>query len=289
MTDLIITQPVPVRLFAENSHGLVSLADVVKAFQPEQVLKAARGIWVTAAIIAPIGDPRREATLTLSMESIESCLKVCESIGLSVSALKAKSALELFAQLQHRVDSEKIDRMGQIVIETMCEEMSLRKYFEVAPDKAAMFSEGSGVHPFGDRVSEAFPSTTYDAIEAGRCYALGRDTACVFHLMRVLEIGLGVLAKQFGLASDYTNWEIVISQVERAIRDIDKDANRPVTWKDDREFYSQCASHFRILKDAWRNYTIHVRGKYNSEEALDILTGVRGFMQKIAGRLSEKP
>jgi hypothetical protein len=47
---------------------------------------------------------------------------------------------------------------------------------------------------------------------------------------------------------------------------IEKDPNRPANWKDDREFYSQCASHFRVVKDAWRNYTAHAPGKYDEQE-----------------------
>src|SRR5207245_6054748 len=84
-----------------------------------------------------------------------------------------------------------------------------------------------------------------------------------------------------------TGKQLSINQIEKAIKDIEKDQNRSVTWKDDREFYSQCASHFRVVKDAWRNYTAHARGKYDEQEAIDMLGNVRGFMQKLATRLHE--
>jgi len=105
--------------------------------------------------------------------------------------------------------------------------------------------------------------------------------------MRILEIGLAVLGKRFSISADHTNWETVINQIEKAIGVMDKDPNRPADWKDEREFYSQCASHFRVVKNAWRNYTAHARGKYDEQEALDMLGNVRGFMQKIATRLHE--
>ncbi len=58
--------------------------------------------------------------------------------------------------------------------------------------------------------------------------------------------------------------------------------------KDHQEFYAQAASHFGILKDAWRNYTMHVRGgKYTEEEADRIFTNVKGFMEKLATRFAE--
>jgi hypothetical protein len=43
----------------------------------------------------------------------------------------------------------------------------------------------------------------------------------------------------------------------------------------------------RVVKDAWRNYTAHLRGKYDDQEAEDMLANVRGFMQKLATRLHE--
>jgi hypothetical protein len=157
--------------------------------------------------------------------------------------------------------------------------------FEAVPQERTQFYESN--HLFGDEVHDKFFSTAYDLREAGNCYALGRNTACVFHLMRVLEIGLKALAKQFNVPSDHANWGNVIDGIEKAVRELDKDPARPANWKDDREFYSQCASHFVFVKDGWRNYTDHARGKYDEQEALDQLVNVRSFMQKLATRLHE--
>jgi len=50
--------------------------------------------------------------------------------------------------------------------------------------------------PFGQEVTDAFPVADRDIAAAGRCFALDEWTACVFHLMRVLEIGLHDLAAE---------------------------------------------------------------------------------------------
>lgn len=57
--------------------------------------------------------------------------------------------------------------------------------------------------------------------------------------------------------------------------------------KEQQEFYAQAATHFGILKDAWRNYTMHARGVYTEEAAEDIFNNVKSFMQKLAARLHE--
>ena len=80
-----------------------------------------------------------------------------------------------------------------------------------------------------------------------------------------------------------------IEQIESKIREMHKD---PV-WKTlpdckaHQEFYAQAATHFGILKDAWRNYTMHARGFYTEEQAERIFQNTRSFMQTLAERLSE--
>jgi hypothetical protein len=107
--------------------------------------------------------------------------------------------------------------------------------------------------------------------------------------MRVLEIGLSALGKIFGVSLLHTNWAPAIDQIESKIREMHRDQ----TWKAEpdckgqQEFYSQAASHFGVLKDAWRNYTAHTRGKFDEGEAEAVLRNVRGFMQKLSTRLHE--
>ena len=66
----------------------------------------------------------------------------------------------------------------------------------------------------------SFPSTKYDVLEALKSYALGRNTACVFHLMRVLELGLGALGTVFNVSLAHTNWAPAIDAIESHIRNM---------------------------------------------------------------------
>jgi hypothetical protein len=65
---------------------------------------------------------------------------------------------------------------------------------------------------FGAAVNDAFPDASFDIIEAGNCYAAGRWTASVFHLMRILEIGLAAFGREFNLTLEHTNWQPFIGQ-----------------------------------------------------------------------------
>jgi hypothetical protein len=161
-----------------------------------------------------------------------------------------------------------------------------------SPEKAKFFTSKEDPYLFGEKVDKAFPSAHFDICESGACLATVRATASVFHAMRVLEIGLGVFGSLFGVSLANTNWAPALDQIESNIRGMHKDAPWKLQpdCKELQENYSQAASHFGILKDAWRNHAMHVRGKYTEEEAELIHRNVGAFMKKLAALgLKETP
>lgn len=159
-------------------------------------------------------------------------------------------------------------------------EMSQSVFMYVPPERASRFNQHD---PFGDDVNKSFPSTSFDLRESGNCFAAARYTACVFHLMRALEIGLVTFAKLFpAVPTDKENWQQIIEKIESEIRAIPQAQPKPQGWKEKLEQYSQVANSFMFFKDAWRNYTAHARGKYTEDEADAIYRNVRSFMQGLA-------
>ena len=204
-----------------------------------------------------------------------------ETVDELLESLEVPSNLQNFQWLIQRIDN----------IETLAvKEMKGTAFFYVPPERARFFPLIKDPHLFGGKVNDAFPSAFYDIVESGFCLGLARGGACVFHLMRILEIGLAALGAKFGVSLAHTNWAPAIEQIESKIRDMHKDPawKALADCKEQQEFYAQVASHFAILKDAWRNYTMHARAKYTEEEAVRIFDNTKAFMQKLAeGRLRE--
>lgn len=135
---------------------------------------------------------------------------------------------------------------------------------------------------FGQQVEDAFPSVVFDISEASKCRALSRWTASVMHLMRVLEVGLGCLAKMIDLNPN-ENWNTLLNQIEAELRKVGKKTHSP----EEEQFAAEAAAHFRAIKNAWRNHAMHAREKYDEERAVAIYDNVRSFMRHLATRLSE--
>ena len=138
-------------------------------------------------------------------------------------------------------------------------------------------------------VSTAFLSVLDDIEEAGKCYATDRSTACVFHLMHVVECGLRVLGKALNdpTLDPKTNpsWEKILSRCNKELeKPYDK---RSPEWATKNQFFSEATANLRAVKDAWRNPSIHIEKKYDSDEALDVLNAVGAFMRQLAKELHE--
>lgn len=227
----------------------------------------------------------------------------CNALEKHVYDQNLRELAEYCEQMEFRLTKVTVDRLLRMIddprlnngmvadllgeaMRRLRDETEIHKVFALPPEKLKYY-ECAGTL-FGDAVNTAFPSANYDLAEASRCFALRRSTACVFHLMRALEVGLGVFAQRFGVPADHTNWHNVIEGIEKAIRSMGADpATRPADWKDQQEFFAKAASHFMVMKAAWRNYTAHARGKYTDEEAETLMINVRGFMQKLATCLHE--
>ena len=266
----------------ENPYRLVSLWDMEFI-----ATKALRGLDLLTRIdctIGLVGDASINSPIyhRVCAEQLDELTTVLKDIGLLSQSKRAADMATFVRKHNKHPTTQEIGNLRLLI------NYDLDGFkFEAIPRDRVPYYEA--IHLFGDEVHNSFFSAAYDIKEAGTCYSLGRWTACVFHLMRVLEITLAALGKVFEVSLAHTNWAPALDQIESRIREMHKDP----TWKalpdvkDQQEFYSQAASHFGILKDAWRNYTAHARGKYDQSECLLVLNNVDSFSRKLATRLHE--
>lgn len=169
------------------------------------------------------------------------------------------------------------------------------KHFMYIPSAEADYYDQPEL--FGHEVYENFESTRADVREAGNCYAVGRNTACVFHCMRVLEKGLHALVHQlnndfstnidFRKGIDHTNWGNIIEKIESEFKELLKPTRQPRLTQSDLQFFSEAAKEFVYFKLAWRDDVSHSRSSYDRIAAKDVLEHVRAFMRHLSSRLHE--
>lgn len=153
-------------------------------------------------------------------------------------------------------------------------ELESRQFFHISPKDAAYYDQKE---LFGLAVNSRFPTIQYDMVEAANCFALGRGTACVFHLMRIMEVGVQEFGTALGVAfvSD-KNWQNILDEINKAIKALPSKDPKTVAM-------SAAAANLYAVKLAWRNEVMHPNDTYTLEEAESLIRLVKLFMEHLAG------
>jgi hypothetical protein len=176
--------------------------------------------------------------------------------------------------------------------ETVHSELNTRRFAWVTEEKGKVHDRWR--HEWAI-VLEKFTATAKDIEAALDCYALEQHTACVFHMMRVAELGLRSLAstvrakiihKGKPCLVEFADWGTVVTAVRNKIASARKLSGGPVRQKR-LDFYSNAADHCEYIKDIWRNDVSHARRAYSDAEALGVVNRVRDFMALLAKGLDQ--
>jgi hypothetical protein len=143
------------------------------------------------------------------------------------------------------------------------------------------------------RTLAAFPSAEKEIEEGVDCYALGHNTACVFHMARVAEMGLRTIARERGLKNarknvplDWGTWGAVFGAIEGQLKAI---RNKPPGPKKDAAlaFYDTILSGLHAIQSLYRDRTMHLRKSYDDGEAQSAMFRSRELMDTLSTKLTE--
>lgn len=219
----------------------------------------------------------------LHLKHAKSMLENIRRLGLSLSARTAES---LVSHMENQSPWREIVQHIQNLHGRIGDELKGRFFLIVPADLVYAFTT---TDIFGISLATKFPSASSEIAEAGKCLALGRSTASVFHLMRVMEIGLHAFRACLGIPDPVKghdkNWGSILQKCVARLDQLDKNGS----WKvpADKMLFRELYASIDGIKNAWRNNTMHVERTYSQDEAQYIFTLVKGFMQNIAARFDE--
>jgi hypothetical protein len=194
----------------------------------------------------------------------------CADIGLAVSVKLIDQFVDSAKELATTTDvAAKLSQIREAILL----EMEDRLFMYIPSDRASYYDQKE---LFGKDTNTKFPTIQFDMVEAGNCYAAGRGTAVVFHLMRIMEIGVQQLGTKLGvaLASD-KNWQPILNEVDKAIKALPHKSSQTVE-------LSAIAANLYAVRLAWRNKVMHPNDTYTLEEAENLIRHVKLFMQNLA-------
>lgn len=253
------------------------------------------GALISAARNLETADHLRDNNATyLTEERMQNLAVVLDGLRIVCSNFDADPSLlsqiktfsdDLLAGVADKREAVVLARVKGI-IEGVHNNLASRRFMYIAADEAQYWEN---CEIFGKYFVLVFPKPAcFEMLEAGKCFAAGRGTACVFHCMRVAEYGLRKLARKLKVTLadkgkkqpfEYGDWNKVITaiknKIETEIRRQPNNARRAAAL----QFYSSAADHCEYMKDIWRNELMHTRRMYSKSEALGVINRVRDFIE----------
>jgi len=244
---------------------------------------------VAVAVAKALGNEAK-ANRIPATEDMRDLIKGLPNQRQQLEAAGLKMSLLSFDRLVETANDPKLtvrdmDVLSWDLILRLIDELGLCSFWQVPREYQHLLEP----QLFGTDVAEAFPSSMDDIKEAGNCLAFGRSTACVFHLMRVVECGLRSLGQTLG-NSDLDprrnpTWDSILKKCDAEQRK--PIADRAPEWRSDNTFFSEVHANLLAIKDGWRNPSLHVERSYTPDQANEIFIAVRAFMRKLATKISE--
>jgi HEPN domain-containing protein len=231
-----------------------------------------------AMLISQEGKPLPPEDINDLQTHLSAVLDVCDKLDLPVSK-------ELI--IDAKKDLPKTEREFDVLTKALYAEIRNKLLVVVPPHRRKYFSVRAFV---SEGVQKSFSGAYAELRQAGQCFAVGLNTAAVFHAMRAVEIGMRALANKlnvsFPFPTQLAEWANLIDNIEAKIREM-KQRPKGSEKDEDLRFYSEAGMQFRYFKDGWRVRVAHTRETYDEGQAKTAIDHAVSFFETLAPRLKE--
>jgi hypothetical protein len=157
------------------------------------------------------------------------------------------------------------------------DDLMLQNFYRVAPQDLPLYNR---TDLFGELVAKRFKDAVADIQNAGSCLALGQGTACVFHLMRAMEIVVRKLGKRLKITiTPQATWRLMTGHMDDQIKKMPESTEK---LKRKKEEWLGARTNLHHVGAVWRNSTMHPANSYTVSQARDVMSAVRVFMTALA-------
>ena len=133
-------------------------------------------------------------------------------------------------------------------------------------------------------LANKYPDTVDEFQRAGRCFAYGENTACLFHLMRVTEFYLKKVADSLQVPFHANTWCEIAKHITKEMEK--KHQVKTDDWKASEPFYAAILTDIQAISRGHRNPALHdLEKKYDEREASYMLTVIEEFALHVASKI----
>jgi len=254
--------------------GVVPLLDMLKLF-PHIFVALSRRMTALSTVEIVKELSLEDSRVAPLFADVQWFAKEAERIGLPLSAQQAKRVVQMWKN----GDKEGVGRGAMELHNRVLDELETVCCYVVPREKTSYLEHAWPANP---RIEDSFPSAIPEFKRAGRCFAYSENTACVFHLMRIVDLGLRSVAASLSVNYDARNWAGIAGKITKSMEQ--KYGDKTDAWKNQEHFYASVLADIQAISKAYRNEGIHdARKVYEEQDASYLLTVAEHLMTSLAG------
>lgn len=255
--------------WVSDPHALVSLWEIMLKTYAGTYAYFTERLAAISALLRADAEPGRRSGYEQLRALLPAVITNCDSLGCT----SARAHAERIAAWLEADELANVPTAVDELIVRLTDDLGNQWFLHVRGEFVLLYGSPE---PFGPLVSAQFPSAIIDLEEAAKCLALGRATACVFHLMRASEVGIKATLRVLNITQVYPTWGAYIGAIKDAIR------GHP-----DEAFFREIVGDLESIKLAWRDPSMHVERTYTIEQAHGIYRAVGIFIGTLATKVGE--
>jgi hypothetical protein len=265
-------------------HRLYSLLDMKKFLADRFFVDAATFAKIVAGFEGePDGAIVADEPLGLLHKLMSTTAAWYAVAELPVSASNAgRIANKLIKDEKYPIRWKEVRRLAAGLNERIEEELEMKLFLNISQSEITRYRER---HPFGAALAK-WPELQEDIQEANKSLVVHRYTASVFHVMRVMERLVQMIADDYGIQPtdnrvvvpiESVSWDKLLTEISNRLG---KHTKAGETAKDSR--MREIAVSLDSIRGIWRNPTAHPRHHYTKAQAHSIFNLSKEVTQQIA-------
>lgn len=266
----------------ERPYGLISWLDMLD-FSALEFYEIGTEVEMLILISRNFGENDKIEDPKGVHEILKKIDKLCADISLRTSSDLAKRLVQTITGETSTITVGSYIRCLDWVIKS---EVKRELFLWISPEKARYYSKTA--EELLDKLTlSRFSKSNIEkeAEEAMKSYALNRNTACIHHLMRLIEPGKDALGLALGVTPKQTDRGAVFVEYDKQFNA--KPQDRPPIWKTHGDFLVEISGDLKAAEKTWRHHSAHHGKFYDEAEAEYVLKVVPRFIKHLAARLDE--
>lgn len=215
------------------------------------------------------------------LEEIDGATKTLQQAKELIEELKLESSTYQLTTIQRNNEGSEFARLNLhtdvMQLHTrMTEDLAKRYFVFIEPGNESFWGNEDAF-----KLGKKFKEAQADIEAAGNCFSYQQPTACIFHLMRAMEVAVRQLARRPHMnitITPKTTWRQITGAMDQKISAMPDSTKRQKRKKED---WESARANLHHVGSVWRNSTMHPAKTYTQSQARDVFDACRVFMNSL--------